>query len=143
MVNRITYKPSGILLSSAIGDVGISVDGSYIDVSLTANNGLTTLLTERYYAYQHQVTLYDLAMLIEAEMRTSGVSLSKFKLSDYTDTVGNNADAWEFTVLYCDRYTVCNDVDLFLKEKFLTTLSARQLPLGASRLDFSYYVENG
>lgn len=142
MANRITYKPSGILLSSAIGDVGLAVDGSYIDVRLTAATGGKVLLAERYYALQGNITLYDLGSLIEFDMRTSGVSFAKFTLSIFTDTPGNNADSWTMTVLFCDRYTVCTDVPFFLQENFLTTLSTRRLPLGAS-LDFSYYAEKG
>lgn len=48
-----------MLLSSAIGDVDIDVDGTYVDVTLTAF-GNVVLLSERYYAHAGKVTLYDL-----------------------------------------------------------------------------------
>lgn len=99
MAHRISFKPQGIILSSAIGNIGVDVDGSYVDVTLTAPGGIV-VLTERYYAYGGYVTLYDLASLIEAEMRTSGYSTADFTLSVFTDRAGNKADSCVLHVLY-------------------------------------------
>ena len=84
MSHRITYLPSGILLSSQIGEIGIYVDGTAVDVTLTASTGQLTILSERYYAYVGNVKLYDIGSLIEAEMQGSGLSYATFTL-----TVGN------------------------------------------------------
>ena len=126
MAHRINYKPTGIMLSSALGDVGISVDGTYVDVTLTAPGGIV-ILSERYYAYGGQVTLFDLASLIESEMRSSGSTFADFTLRVFTDTISNKADSHTFHILYCDRFTVCTDVELFLRENFLSTLRYRRV----------------
>ena len=126
MAHRIIYKPQGIILSSAIGDIGIDVDGDYVDVTLTAQGGIA-VLTERYYAYAGKVTLYDIASLIEDEMRSSGLSTADFSLSVFTDTSDNKVDSCVLHVLYCDRFSVCTDVPKFLNENFLTTLSMRRV----------------
>lgn len=141
MAHRITYKPSGILLSSAIGNVGIQVDGTFVDVTLTATAG-RVILSERYYAYGGYVTLYDLASLIEAEMRSSAYTYADFTLRVFTDTTANKADSHTFHILYCDRFTVCNAVPFFLKENFLTTLSNRRVADG-STLSLFFYAEKG
>lgn len=145
MAHRITYKPSGIILSSAIGDIGIEVDGSYVDVTLTAPGNIV-ILSERYYAYGSRVTLYDIATLIEAEMRNAGYSVANFTLRVFTDTVGNKADSWTLHVLYCDRYAIGNDIPNFLLENFLTTLPVRRLAFNSgspSTVSLSFYAETG
>lgn len=141
MAHRIIYKPQGIILSSAIGNIGVDVDGSYVDVTLTAPGGIA-VLTERYYAYAGQVTLYDLASLIEAEMRTSGYSTADFTLSVFTDNPGNKGDSCVLHVMYCDRFSVCTDVPKFLKENFLTTLSMRRVATGSTVSLFFYAEKN-
>ena len=72
MAHRITYKPQGIILSSAIGELSVAVDGTFVDVTLTGPGG-HTILSERYYAYSGNVTLYNLGSLIEAEMRLQDI----------------------------------------------------------------------
>lgn len=141
MAHRITYKPSGILLSSAFGDVGVDVDGAFVDVTLTAPGNIV-ILSERYYAYGGRVTLYDLASLIEVEMRSCGYSYADFTLRVFTDTPSNKADSHTFHILYCDRFTVCTDVPFFLKENFLTTLSNRRVATG-STLSLFLFAEKG
>lgn len=126
MAHRINYKPTGIMLSSALGDVGISIEGTYVDVTLTAPGGIV-ILSERYYAYGGQVTLYDIASLIESEMRSSGSTFADFTLRVFTDTTSNKADSHTFHILYCDRFSVCTDVELFLRENFLSTLRFRRV----------------
>ena len=101
MSHRITYRPSGILLSSQIGEIGISVDGTAVDVTLTASTGQLTILSERYYAYVGNVKLYDIGSLIEAEMQGSGLSYATFTL-----TVGNGtavASAKKFAAEYAQK----------------------------------------
>lgn len=141
MAHRITYKPSGILLSSAFGDVGVDVDGAFVDVTLTAPGNIV-ILSERYYAYGGRVTLYDLASLIEVEMRSCGYSYADFTLRVFTDTTSNKADSHTFHILYCDRFTVCTDVPFFLKENFLTTLSNRRVATGSTVSLFFFAEKN-
>lgn len=124
MAHRIIYKPTGITLSSQLGDLSVAVDGTSVDVRLTAP-GAIVLLDERYYAYGGYVTLYDLASLIENQMRIDGSTFA-----DFTLTVGNGSATHDTAVLhifYCNRFTVCTDVDVFLRENFLTTLNYRRI----------------
>ena len=122
MAHRITYKPQGIILSSAVGEITVAVEGEYVDVTLTATGGIV-ILSERYYAHGGYVTLYDLGSLIESEMNKSGQSCADFTLRVFTDSVNNKADFCVLHILYCDRFTVCTDIPAFLRENFLTTLS--------------------
>ncbi len=141
MAHNITYKPTGIIMSSSIGDIGITVDGDFVDVLLTGP-GNAVLLSERYYAYGRNVRLYDIASLIEDYMRGIGVSFEKFTLTAYTDTTGNKADSWTMNVLYCDRYTLCTDLPTFLRENFLCTLSTRRIATDTI-VSLFYYAEKG
>lgn len=130
-----------MLLSSAIGDVNIDVDGTYVDVTLTAF-GNVVLLSERYYAHAGKVTLYDLGTLIEDNMRISNYASADFTLRVFSDTVNNKADSWVIHVLYCDRFTANADVSFFLKENFLTTLSVRRITAN-STISLFFYAEKG
>lgn len=141
MAHRITYKPPGRLLSSAVGELTVAVDGDFVDVTLTATGGIV-ILSERYYPYGGYVTLYDLGSLIEAEMRSSGLSTADFTLRVFSDTQNNKADSCVLHILYCDRFTVCTDIPLFLKENFLTSLSMRRVAPG-STLSLFLYAESG
>lgn len=141
MAHRITYKPHGIILSSALGDIGVDVDGTYVDVTLTGPGGII-VLSERYYAYGGNVTLCDLGSLIEAEMRPAGYTVADFTLRVFSDTVGNKADSCVLHILYCDRKTVSTDIPKFLIENFLTTLSMRRVASG-STVSLFLYAEQG
>lgn len=141
MAHRITYKPQGIIFSSALGDLDVAVDGEHVDVSLTANAGVV-LLAERYYAYGGRVTLYDLASIIESYMRSSGQSCQDFTLRVFTDTTNNKADSCVLHILYCDRFNVCSDISVFLNENFLTTLSIRRVATG-STVSLFLFAEEG
>lgn len=141
MAHRITYKPQGIILSSAVGEITVAVEGEYVDVTLTATGGIV-ILSERYYAHGGYVTLYDLGSLIEAEMNKSGQSCADFTLRVFTDSVNNKADSCMLHILYCDRFTVCTDIPAFFRENFLTTLSMRRVAPG-STLSLFFYAEQG
>lgn len=141
MAHRITYKPQGVILSSAVGEITVAVDGDFVDVTLTATGGIV-ILSERYYAHGGYVTLYDLGSLIEAEMNKSGQSCEDFTLRVFTDSVNNKADFCVLHILYCDRFTVCTDIPAFLRENFLTTLSVRRVAPGTA-LSLFFYAEQG
>lgn len=140
MAHRIIYKPTGTVLSSQIGDITIDVDGTFVDVRLTAPGNIT-VLSERYYAYGGSVTLYDLGSLIENEMRTSGIAYGDFTLA-LLNTAGAVVDSCTMHVLYCDRFTVCTDTDTFLAENFLTTLQHRRVAPGDTTSLF-YFAKSG
>lgn len=140
MSHRITYKPTGIQLSSQIGEESIDVDGTWVDVTLTASTGQRVLLSERYYAYGGYVTLYDIASLIEAEMRSGGTAYASFTLA-----VGSGSsvhDTMTLNVLHCDRYTLCTLPSEFLAENFLTTLQTRRVAPGDT-LSLFYFANTG
>lgn len=139
MAHRIAYKPTGTILSSQIGDIPIYVDGTFVDVRLTGM-GNSPILSERYYAYGGNVTLYDVGSLIENEMRTSGNAYGEFTLALYR---GNTVeDSCTMHVLYCDRFTVCTDTDTFLAENFLTTLQHRRVAPGDTSSLF-FFAKSG
>lgn len=125
MAHRFLYKPIGIRLSSQIDDLPISVDGTFVDVQIKAPMA-QLVLSERYYAYNGNVSLYDIGSLIEAYMRSSGYTFANFTFY-LLNASGNTDDSFTLSVLYCDRYTVCTDVQTFLSENFLTTLDHRRI----------------
>ena len=140
MSHHISYRPTGIQLSSQIGEMPIAVDGTAVDVTLTASTGPRTLLSERYYAYGGNVTLYDIGSLIEADMQTSGLAYETYRLA-----VGNGAtvhDSVTLSVLYCDRFTVCTAPETFLAENFLTTLQHRRVAPGDTLSLFYFAMED-
>ena len=134
MAHRIVYKPQGIIFSSAVGSIDIDVDGEYVDVALTATGGVT-VLSERYYAYGGRVTLFDLASLIESEMRWSGNAYADFTLRVYTDTTANKADSCILHVLYCDRYTVS------WKSQIRKTFDAKAFSAAHPEIDIQPYYK--
>ncbi len=140
---RITNPPQGIILSSTLGDITLDVEGTFIDVALS-NSAHATILHERYYAHGGKVTLCDLASLIEADMRTHRLTLDTYYLELFASTDdyenGNEDDHAILTVLYCDRFTVCNDVPQFLRENFLTTLQVQRIAPTATA-SLSYYAD--
>lgn len=140
MAHRIAYKPTGTILSSQIGDIPLYVDGTFVDVRLTGM-GNSPILSERYYAYGGNVTLYDLGSLIENEMRTSGIAYGEFTLA-LLNAAGAVVDSHTYKVLYCDRYTVCTDTEKFLAENFLTTLQHRRVAPGDTTSLF-FFVKSG
>lgn len=140
MAHRIVYTPPGIILSSALGDIDISVEGDYVDVLLTTT--AQTILSERYYAYGQKVTLYDLASLIEEAMRSSGQQYADFTLKVFTDTPTYKADSRTLHILYCDRYIFNANVENFLAENFLTTLPMRRVATG-STVSLFFFAQKG
>lgn len=107
----------------------------YADSHRRLRNPLRALLCLRRLCY-----LYDLASIIEAEMRISGYTYADFNLRIFTYTNGNKADSHTFHIIYCDRFTVCTDVPYSLREKFLTTLSNRHV---ADLVDISVWKTDG
>ena len=125
MAHRFAYSPTGINLTGTLGDIPIWVDGTFVDVRLTAPGGVV-VLNERYYAYGGSVKLYDLGSLIENDMRKSGYTYADYTIALLNKSGGTDASC-VMHLLYCDRLNVCTDLDVFLSENFLTTLSYRRI----------------
>lgn len=127
MAHRFAYKPTGITLTCTLNDEwGIHVDGVFVDVRLTAPGGII-VLQERYYAHGGNVFLYDIGSLIECNMRSAAYNYADYTLALLNEG-GTVADSCVIHALYCDRFTVCTDTDLFLAENFLSTLTMRRVP---------------
>lgn len=125
----ISNKPAGILLSSALPDIALSVlESSFADVRLTAPDS-SVIFDERLYAVDGRVWLCDLASLVESDLCRLGESFGAYLLEAgskdaATFTALDSVSLW---VLYCDRFGVCSDIEAFLVENFLTTLPVRRI----------------
>jgi hypothetical protein len=123
-----SIQSSATVLSSQLGDISIASDAEYINVSVADASG-NTILDERYYTFRNVATVRNLAEPIEAAMRLNRNFLSQFTITAtaiYDDTTESSSVT--IYIIYCDRYTLCSDVDTFLAENFLTTLRARRIP---------------
>ncbi len=128
MALRILFRPTGLVLSSTIGNIGIETDAESMDVVLKDSDG-HILLQERYFSFNGMLTLYCPAAMIEVAMRKESASLSSFTLSA---SAGEEEDAVSFSVLYCERMSVCADLPLYLSENFLSTHTMRRTAPGAT-----------
>lgn len=127
MAHRFAYKPTGISLTCTLQDEwAIHVDDSFVDVRLTAPHNIV-VLNERYYAHNGSLSLYDIGSLIECNMRSAGYNYADYTLALLNEN-GTVADSCVIHALYCDRFTVCTDTDIFLAENFLSTLTMRRVP---------------
>ena len=140
MANRILYRPTNVVFSSLIGDIIIAVDEDYIDVVL--KSGEQTILSERYYQYNGIVTISNISSLIEAVMQSQTQFFADFNLQIYKKNSSEIEDSCIYHVLYCDRYILNIDIENFLAENFLTTLSMRRVASG-STLSLFFYAEKG
>lgn len=140
MAHSILYKPQGVLLSYSIGEISISVDGDYVDVLLDMPG--KTLYSERLYPFDGIVTIYDIASLIEHEMRAAALAYAEFSLKVFSDTVTEKADVYLMRILYCDRYVPQVDTQCFLAENFLSTLNMRRVS-DSSAISIFFFAEEG
>ena len=99
-----------MMLSCHIGTISILTDKEYIDVNIsTSQTG--NLLSERYYATDGKVMLYDLRSLVEQAMRPSGLAVMQLYFEAYVDIPDDHSEDYDrsgFMVIYCDR-----DIDIF------------------------------
>lgn len=58
MALRILFRPTGLVLSSAIGNIGIETDAESMDVVLKDSDG-HILLQERYFSFNGMLMLYQ------------------------------------------------------------------------------------
>ena len=111
-----------MMLSCHIGTISILTDKEYIDVNIsTSQTG--NLLSERYYATDGRVMLYDLRSLVEQAMRPSGLTEMQLYFEAYVDIPDDHSDDYDrsgFMVIYCDRDIDIYDFEPLLKSHFLT-----------------------
>ena len=118
-----------MMLSCHIGTISILTDKEYIDVDIsTTETG--KLLSERYYATDGRVLLYDLRSLVEQAMRPSGIVVMSVWFEVYVDIPDDHSDDYDrsgFMVIYCDRDIDIYDFEPLLKSHFLTAAASRRV----------------
>ena len=118
-----------MMLSCHIGTISILTDKEYIDVNIsTSQTG--NLLSERYYATDGKVLLYDLRSLLEQTMRQNGFSLLHVWFEVYVDILDDHSEDYDragFKVIYCDRDIDIYDFEPLLKSHFLTAAASRRV----------------
>lgn len=83
-----------MMLSCHIGTISILTDKEYIDVNIsTSETG--NLLSERYYASDGRVMLYDLRSLVEQAMRQNGFSLLHVWFEVYVDILDDHSEDYD------------------------------------------------
>ena len=118
-----------MMLSCHIGTISILTDKEYIDVNIsTSQTG--NLLSERYYATDGRVMLYDLRSLVEQAMRPSGLAVMQLYFEAYVDIPDDHSEDYDrsgFMVIYCDRDIDIYDFEPLLKSHFLTAAASRRV----------------
>lgn len=118
-----------MMLSCHIGTISIMTDKEYIDVNIsTSQTG--SLLSERYYATDGRVILYDLRSLVEQAMRPSGLSVMSVTIEASMNNPDDNSEDYdrvEFTAIYCNRDIDIYDFEPLLKSHFLTSSASRRV----------------
>ena len=118
-----------MMLSCHIGTISILTDKEYIDVDISTTEK-DYLLSERYYATDGKVTLYDLRSLVEQAMRPHGIVVTNVWFEVYVDTPDEHSDDYDragFKVIYCDRDIDIYDFEPLLKSHFLTAAASRRV----------------
>lgn len=118
-----------MMLSCHIGTISILTDKEYIDVDIsTTETG--KLLSERYYATDGRVLLYDLRSLVEQAMRPSGIVVMSVWFEVYVDIPDDHSDDYDrggFKCIYCDRDIDIYDFEPLLRSHFLTAAASRRV----------------
>ena len=118
-----------MMLSCHIGTISILTDKEYIDVDISTTEK-DYLLSERYYATDGKVLLYDLRSLVEQAMRPSGLAVMQLYFEAYVDIPDDHSDDYDrsgFMVIYCDRDIDIYDFEPLLKSHFLTAAASRRV----------------
>lgn len=118
-----------MMLSCHIGTISILTDKEYIDVDISTTEK-DYLLSERYYATDGKVTLYDLRSLVEQAMRPHGIVVTNVWFEVYVDTPDEHSDDYDragFKVIYCDRDIDIYDFEPLLRSHFLTAAASRRV----------------
>lgn len=132
-------KPSGLVLSSDLTKLVVRTNQKKVHVAVQ-NQVYDYLFMEEMWIYGSELTVYDIAGIIEADMRGNGLSVSKFKISVFSDT---ESDSFEITALYCESFSTAGiDPLVFTQEYFLSSVTERRVSPEAS-LALSFYDVGG
>ena len=117
-----------MMLSCHIGTISILTDKEYIDIDITMSS--KKLLSERYYATDGKVLLYDLRSLVEQAMTADGSTVNIINFEAYVDTPDEQSEDYDRTSLYCmfcSRNLGIDDFEPLLKSHFLTAAASRRV----------------
>ena len=118
-----------MMLSCHIGTISILTDKEYIDVNIsTSQTG--NLLSERYYATDGRVTLYDLRSLVEQAMAADGSTVNIISFEAYVETPDEQSEDYDrtsFYCMFCSRDLDIYDFEPLLKSHFLTSAASRRV----------------
>ena len=117
-----------MMLSCHIGTISILTDKEYIDIDITMSS--KKLLSERYYATDGKVLLYDLRSLVEQAMTADGSTVNIINFEAYVDTPDEQSEDYDRTSLYCmfcSRNLGIDDFEPLLKSHFLTSSASRRV----------------
>ena len=117
-----------MMLSCHIGTISILTDKEYIDIDITMSS--KKLLSERYYATDGKVLLYDLRSLVEQAMTVDGSTVNIINFEAYVDTPDEQSEDYDRTSLYCmfcSRNLGIDDFEPLLKSHFLTSAASRRV----------------
>lgn len=103
-------------LTSQIGNISAQTDSSKETVALLNAKTGRVLFATTLYAFDGNVTMYDISSLIEADLRNAGVSFRNYILQIGSDSIKINP-------VYCD--CVAPEVDVH--NRFLTTMHSQRV----------------
>ena len=118
-----------MMLSCHIGTISIMTDKEYIDVDISMSQA-GSLLSERYYATDKRVLIFDLRSLVEQNMRKYGCRSIDIRIEAYVDIPDDHSEDYDsssFKVVFCDRYINIYDLEPLLKTHFLTSATSRRV----------------
>lgn len=123
---RFGFDSSSVVLSSDMPDIHIFTDHDFVEFRFLA--GEVPLLEGRYYAFNGEAVISDLASLTELFLSGSADSnffvftIEAFFGDDKTDFV-----SLDLPVLYCDKAFGAIDPSAWLRENFLTLSPLRRI----------------
>lgn len=122
----ITDFLSDPVFSSQIPPLQFRVNGSFVDVSF-ADSENNILLQSRYYPFDSVATIYDVATLFEANLRSRLRSFDTFSITHQGEE-DEEPTTNSVQVLYLDRHTYATLAPDFASSHFLSTLHSRRIP---------------
>ena len=128
----IQNKPSGIVLSSEFTELAISTNLKQVYVTVQ-NQSYDYIFHEFMWVNGTSLTLFDIASLIEADMKKHDWILADYTFNVFNDT---ESDSFSVNVLYCESFSTAGvDPDKFPSEFFLTKAGEKRISP-----DFSFSV---
>lgn len=120
----IQNKPSGIVLSSEFTELVISTNQKQVFVTVQ-NQSYDYIFHESMWVNGSSLTIFDLASLIEADMKQKDWVMARYTVTIYN---GSDTDSCSVSVLYCESFSTAGvDPDKFTSEYFLTTATEKRI----------------